>query len=76
MARGSGAGESRVFCLFGGGGNIEGETSELDAVGFSGVGVCGAGVCGVGVRGVEGGDCTPGEEPPIKFLLAYIKAEE
>ena len=55
-----------VFCFFGGGGKVEG-----DGLGFNAVNLC-----GVGVFGVEGRDCAPGEEPPIKFLLAYIKAEE
>jgi len=65
-SRGRVIGESKVFCLFGGGGKVEGDRPEFDAVDF----------CGVGVFGVEGRDWYPGEEPPIKFLLAYVKAEE
>ncbi len=57
---GSGVGESIVFCLFAGGGGIE---VDVD-------------FCGVGVFGVEGQDCTPGEDPPVKSLLAFLKAEE
>jgi hypothetical protein len=66
MSRGSVVGEASVFCLFEGGGRVEVDGLEFDNVDF----------CGVGVSGVEGRDCTPGEEPPTKFLLAYIKAEE
>jgi hypothetical protein len=64
-SRGSVIGESRVFCLFEGGGSIEVDGLEFDDVDF----------CGVGVFGVEGCDCTPGEELPIKFLLAFVKVE-
>lgn len=66
MSRGSAIGEASVFCLFEGGGRVEVDELEFDNVDF----------CGVGVFGVEGRDCTPGEETPTKFLLAYIKAEE
>jgi hypothetical protein len=66
VSRGSGVGEANVFCLFEGGGRVEVDGLKFDNVDF----------CGVGVFGVEGRDCAPGEEPPIKFLLAYIKAEE
>ncbi len=82
-SRGSAIGESKVFCLFGGGGRVEGDRPESDAVDFRGVGAFGDGpesdavnFRGVGVFGVEGRDWYLGEEPPIEFLLAYIKAEE
>jgi hypothetical protein len=65
-SRGSAVGESKVFCLFEGEGRVEGDGPEPDAVNF----------CGVGVFGVEGRDWYLGEEPPIEFLSAYIKAEE
>ena len=55
-SRGSVVGESKVFCLFEGGGIVEGDGPEFDAVDF----------CGVGVFGVEGRDRTPGEDPPYK----------
>jgi hypothetical protein len=61
-------GESEVLCFIEGGGRVEGEGSEFDAIDF-----CGLGVFGVGV---EGRGCTPGEEPPIKFVLTYVKAKE
>ncbi len=57
-SRGSIVGESKVFCLFGGGGRVEGDGPEFDAVDFCSVGV-------FGVFGVEGRDWYPGEEPPI-----------
>ncbi len=82
-SRGSAVGESEVFCLFEGGGRVEGDGLEFDAVDFRGVGAFGNGpesdtvnFCSVGVFGVEGRDWYLGEEPPIEFLLAYIKAEE
>jgi hypothetical protein len=65
MSRGSVVGESKVFCLFEGGGRVEGDGLKFDGVNF----------CGVGVFGVESRDCSPGVEPPIKFLLATIKVE-
>ena len=65
-SRGSAVGESRAFCLF-----EEGDSIDVDGLKFDDVDFC-----GVGVFGVEGRDCTPGEEPPIKFLLAFVKAEE
>jgi len=65
-SRGSVVGESKAFCLFGVRDRVEGDGPESDAVNF----------CGVGVFGVGGRDWYPGEEPPIEFLLAYIKAEE
>ena len=60
MSRGSVAGEARIFCLFEGGGKVEVNGLEFDNADF----------CDVGVFGVEGRDCTLGEEPPTKFLLA------
>ena len=66
MSRGSVVGEASVFCLFEGGGRVEVDGLEFDNVDF----------CGVGVFGAEGRDCTLGEGPPTKFLLAYITAEE
>jgi len=65
-SRGSAVGESKVFCLFEGEGREEDDAAELDA----------DNLCGVGVFGVDGRDRYPGEEPPIKFLLACIKARE
>jgi hypothetical protein len=77
-SRGSAIGKSKVFCLFGGGGRVEGDRPESDAVGFCGVGAFGDGPesDAVDFRGVGGRDWYLGEEPPIEFLLAYIKAEE
>jgi len=65
-SRGSAIGESKVFCLFEEGDKVEGDGPEFDT----------ANLCGVGVFGVEGRDWYPGEEPPIKILLAYVKEEE
>ncbi len=60
-SRESVVGESKAFCLFG----VRGDRPEFDAVNS----------CGVGAFGVGGRDWYLGEEPPIEFLLAYIKAE-
>ncbi len=49
VSRGCEDGESKVFCLFEGEGEIELDNVDL---------------CSVGVFGVEGCDCTPREDPP------------